>query len=142
KMFDELRTETASDAPALQTLIQRNVEVKANIVAKDELDRTGERALLNFGHTIGHAIERADNYKTFLHGEAVSLGMVAACAISIERAGLPKPERDAVVDVLQRVGFPTKLPEDCPHQGILDAIRFDKKFERGEIRYVVTPRIG
>jgi 3-dehydroquinate synthase len=142
KLFDDLRNETASDTPALQTLIQRNVEIKSNIVAKDELDRTGERALLNFGHTIGHAIERTGNYKTFLHGEAVSLGIVGACAISIAKAGLTKSQRDAVVDLLQRFGLPTKLPEDFRRQEILDALKFDKKFEHGEVRFVVTPKIG
>ena len=76
-------------APALQWLIKRNIQIKSRIVAKDERDRTGQRALLNFGHTVGHAIERAGNYRKFLHGEAVSLGIVAACAISVKKAGLP-----------------------------------------------------
>src|SRR5438105_13237337 len=104
------------DLSKLEPLIRRNIELKSNIVAKDELDRTGQRALLNFGHTIGHAIERAGNYKTFMHGEAVSLGIVAACAISIEKAGLPGSQRDAVVDLLQRFGLPTRLPEGFSHQ--------------------------
>jgi len=141
-MFRELKNETASDALSLQTLVQRNVEIKSNIVAKDEFDRTGERALLNFGHTIGHAIERAGNYEKILHGEAVSLGIIAACAISVKKAGLPQAEIAAVADLLQRFGLPIRLPEDFPHQRILDALAFDKKFERGEIRFVVTPKIG
>src|SRR5256714_2942145 len=142
KMFGDLRNETASDAPALQTLVQRNVEIKSNIVAKDELDRTGERALLNFGHTVGHAIERAGNYQTFLHGEAVSLGIVAACALSVGKAGLPKSEYDAVFDLLQRFGLPVRLPDDSSREKILDGLKFDKKFEHGEIRFVLTPKIG
>ena len=142
KMFRELKNETASDALSLQTLVQRNVEIKSNIVAKDEFDRTGQRALLNFGHTIGHGIERAGNYETFLHGEAVSLGIIAACAISAKKAGLPAAELAAVGDLLQRFGLPTRLPVDFPHQKILDALKFDKKFEQGDIRFVVTPKIG
>jgi 3-dehydroquinate synthase len=142
KMFRELKNETASDALSLQTIVQRNVEIKSNIVAKDEFDRTGERALLNFGHTIGHAIERAGNYEQFLHGEAVSLGIIAACAISVKKAGLSIADVKAIVDLLQRFGLPTKLPDDFPHQRILDALKFDKKFEQGEIRFVVTPKIG
>src|SRR5260370_42217031 len=74
----------------LAQLIRRNIEIKASIVAKDEFDRTGERALLNFGHTIGHAIERAGDYQMFLHGEAISLGIVAASAVSVKRADLPQ----------------------------------------------------
>jgi 3-dehydroquinate synthase len=124
------------------SLIQRNIEIKANIVSKDERDRTGERALLNFGHTIGHAIERAGDYKTFLHGEAVSLGMVAACEVSVKKAGLPEKQRDAIVDLLQKFELPTKLPANFPRQRIFDALRFDKKFEHGEIRFVVIPKIG
>ena len=89
KMFRMLQSWKAGAAPALQRLIKRNIQIKSRIVAKDERDRTGERALLNFGHTVGHAIERAGNYRKFLHGEAVSLGIVAACAISVKRAGLP-----------------------------------------------------
>ena len=74
----------------LESLVRRNVEIKAEFVAADERDRTGERALLNFGHTVGHAIERAGDYRELLHGEAVSLGIVAACDISMRKAGLPE----------------------------------------------------
>ena len=141
KMFQELKNETGSDVLSLQTLIQRNVEIKSNIVAKDEFDRTGGRAALNFGHTIGHGIERASNYE-ILHGEAISLGMVAACIISIKKAGLPQDTLVALEDLLKRFGLPIRLPERFSHQRILDALKFDKKFENGEIRFVVTPRIG
>jgi 3-dehydroquinate synthase len=72
----------------LAPLVRRNVEIKAAIVAQDEHDRSGTRAILNFGHTVGHAIERAGQYRWFLHGEAVSLGIVAACEVSARRAGL------------------------------------------------------
>ena len=132
----------ASETHALQSLIKRNIQIKSRIVAKDERDRTGQRALLNFGHTVGHAIERAGNYRKFLHGEAVSLGIVAACAISVKRAGLPADQRIAIVDLLERFGLPTRLPPKFPRKKIFDAIKFDKKFESGKIRFVVTPRIG
>jgi 3-dehydroquinate synthase len=131
-----------SSFAALTALIQRNVEIKTNIVAKDDLDRTGKRAVLNFGHTIGHAIERAGHYKTFLHGEAVSLGIIAACNVSMEKAGLPKKQRDAIADLLRKFELPTQLPVNFPRQKIFEALKFDKKFERGQIRFVVTPKIG
>ena len=124
------------------SLVRRNVEIKARIVAKDERDRTGERALLNFGHTVGHGIERAINYQGVSHGEAVSLGMVAACEVSMKKAGLPKKQRDAIVDLLGKFQLPTKLPANFPRQKIFDALKFDKKFEQGQIRFVVTPKIG
>jgi 3-dehydroquinate synthase len=147
KMFRMLQSLDASSglaggALALQRLIKRNIQIKSRIVAKDEHDRTGQRALLNFGHTVGHAIERAGNYRKFLHGEAVSLGIVAACTISVKRAGLPPDQRDAIVDLLRRFALPTRLPLDFPRKQILDAVKFDKKFERGKIRFVVTPHIG
>jgi 3-dehydroquinate synthetase len=142
EMFAALKEEKASDALALQSLIRRNIEIKSKIVAKDERDRTGERAILNFGHTVGHAIERAGDYKEFLHGEAVSLGIVAACAISTKRADLPRDQRDAIVDLLQRFDLPTHLPANFPREKIFGALPYDKKFEGGKIRFVVTSRIG
>ncbi|MEY2536688.1 MAG: 3-dehydroquinate synthase [Verrucomicrobiota bacterium] len=126
----------------LAPLIQRNIEIKRTIVAEDEMDRTGQRALLNFGHTVGHAIERAGEYRQLLHGEAVSLGMVAACQVSVKRAGLRKDEAEAVTNLLQRFDLPTRLPKDFPRQKIFDALPFDKKFEHGKIRFVVTPKLG
>jgi 3-dehydroquinate synthase len=142
KMFRMLQSSKAGSAPALQRLIKRNVKIKSRIVAKDERDRTGQRALLNFGHTVGHAIERAGNYGKFLHGEAVGLGIVAASAISIKRAGLPPDQRAAIVDLLERFGLPTRLPPKFPRKKIFDALKFDKKFEAGKIRFIVTPHIG
>jgi len=132
--------ESASSKLAL--LIKRNIKIKSAIVARDERDRTGERAILNFGHTVGHAIERAGNYRKFLHGEAVSLGIVAACAISIKKAGLPPNQRDAIVDLLRRFDLPTQLPPNFPREKIFAALPYDKKFESGHIRFIVTPRIG
>ena len=145
EMFSDLENERARSPRrplALQSLIRRNIEIKAGFVAKDEFDRTGERALLNFGHTIGHAIERAGDYQTFLHGEAISLGMVAASTISAKKAGLPQDQRDAIVDRLRQFGLPTQLPANFPRKKIFEAIEFDKKFEGREIRFVLTPKIG
>ena len=130
------------DLSKLGRLIRRNIELKSNIVAKDELDRIGERALLNFGHTIGHAIERAGDYREFLHGEAVSLGIVGACTISTKKAGLPRDQRDAIVHLLSAFKLPTQLPPDFPREKIFSALKFDKKFEAGKIRFVVAPKIG
>jgi 3-dehydroquinate synthase len=145
KMFDALKRNKARSPRrplALQQLVRRNVEIKSKIVAKDERDQTGERAILNFGHTIGHAVERAGDYRTFLHGEAVSLGMVAACAISVNKAGLPRDQQDAIIDLLRRFDLPTRLPRNFPREKILDALPHDKKIEGGKIRFVVTPHIG
>jgi len=145
KMFRQLQSCDARSLLrplALQHLVRRNIEIKSKIIARDEYDLTGKRALLNFGHTVGHAIERAGNYRKFLHGEALSLGVVAACTISTKSAGLPLGQRDAVTDLLQRFDLPTKLPQNFPRKKIFIALKFDKKFEGGKIRFVVTPKIG
>lgn len=139
EMFEMLQQ---FDRKNLAALVRRNVEIKAAIVAADERETKGERALLNFGHTIGHAIERAGDYQEFLHGEAVSLGIVAACEISVRKAGLAATERERIFTTLRAFDLPTRLPADFARGKILEAIRFDKKFQRQEVRFVVTPAIG
>jgi 3-dehydroquinate synthase len=144
EMFEQLSRGRGIDPNKIDfaSLVRRNVEIKAHIVAKDELDRSGDRALLNFGHTVGHGIEGATDYQGISHGDAVSLGMVAACNVSMKKAGLPEKQRDAIVDLLGKFELPTKLPANFPRQKIFDALKFDKKFEQGQIRFVVTPKIG
>jgi 3-dehydroquinate synthase len=139
EMFGMLQPFNRADLPAL---VRRNVEIKGAIVSADERETTGERALLNFGHTIGHAIERVGDYRDFLHGEAVSLGLVAACEISVRKAGLAEEERERIVRTLVTFELPTRLPADFPKEKILDVVAFDKKFVRGEVRFVVAPAIG
>jgi 3-dehydroquinate synthase len=130
------------DREALAPLVRRNIEIKARIVSADERETSGERALLNFGHTIGHAIERAGDYGVFLHGEAISLGIVAACEISVRKAGLPELEREKIIQTLESFELPTQLPADFPKEKILEAIRYDKKFANGAVRFVVLSAIG
>ena len=141
EMFRQLQDVDLSKVD-FASIVRRNVEIKARIIANDEQDRNGERALLNFGHTVGHGIEHATDYQGISHGEAVSLGMVAACEVSMKKAGLSQNQRDAIVDLLRKFGLPTKLPTTVSREKIFDALKFDKKFEHGQIRFVVTPKIG
>src|SRR5437016_2983090 len=122
-------------------LIRRNIAIKARIVMADAREIFGERTLLNFGHTVGHAIERATDFK-IPHGDCISIGMVAACAISMKRAGLSSQERDDVVSLLNQFELPTRLSPKLDRNRIIEVIRHDKKFTSGEVRFVVTPRIG
>ena len=138
-LFDTLEN---TDRDRLVPLITRNVEIKAAIVSADEHETTGERALLNFGHTIGHGIENAAGYGRCLHGEAVSLGIVAACRLSMLKAGFPKTENEAVIDLLRHYNLPTQLPPDISTESILAALRSDKKFAAGSVRFVLTRGIG
>jgi 3-dehydroquinate synthase len=126
----------------LPDLVRRCVEIKASFVEEDERETTGSRALLNFGHTLGHAIEAVAGYGTLLHGEAVALGMVAAAHVSAERAGLQKEEIEELVNVIRRLDLPTKLPARLSRGQILEKVFADKKFVNGKIRFVVTSKLG
>jgi 3-dehydroquinate synthase len=126
----------------LPDLVRRCVEIKASFVEEDERETTGCRALLNFGHTLGHAIEAVAGYGTILHGEAVALGMVAAAHVSAKRAGLPKKDIEELVSVLRQLELPTKLPDRLSRSQILEKVFADKKFVNGKIRFVVTPGLG
>ena len=126
----------------LESVVARNVRIKAKVVAEDETEQSGTRALLNFGHTIGHAIENAAGYGVYLHGEAISLGIIAACAISRRKAGLPETDMEKVIELLRAFSLPTRLKGSVTTEDIEAAMRTDKKFRQGDIRFVLSPSIG
>ena len=126
----------------LTSLVARNVAIKAAIVIEDEFETKGVRALLNFGHTIGHGIEAAAGYGRFLHGEAISLGLVAACRLSVQKAGLPPADADLLISMLARYRLPLRLPSDISTDNILQALRKDKKFHAGAVRFVLLRALG
>ena len=139
-MLDDL--DPAAARASLAPLIARNIAIKAGIVSQDEEERAGLRALLNFGHTVGHAIENVAGYGKFLHGEAISLGMAAALEISQRKYGLSAADAGRFRAKLQAYGLPVTMPSDLDTGALLAAMRHDKKFSEGRIRYVVTPRLG
>jgi 3-dehydroquinate synthase len=139
-MLDALDPDAPRDS--LAPLVARNIAIKAAIVGEDEHERTDTRALLNFGHTVAHAIENAAGYGRFLHGEAVSLGLAAALEISLRKCGLAAADADRVRGKLSAFGLPLTLPDDLTNDALLAAARRDKKFTGGRIRYVVCPRLG
>ena len=122
------------DKALLAKLIRRNVVIKSDVVAADEFEQ-GERRLLNFGHTLGHAIE---NVYELSHGQAISIGMVAASMISEEFTSFR--ESDRVIGVLKRYGLPT-LAEFDPKE-VMDVLRMDKKKVRDTMNYVLLNKIG
>jgi 3-dehydroquinate synthase len=138
-MLDELEDPDTLDLPSL---VARNVKIKARIVAEDEFEKLGLRALLNFGHTIGHAIENTAGYGRYLHGEAISLGLVAALRLSVRKAGLPEKDADRVKTLLQKYKLPVTLPDDLATDDLMAALRRDKKFAAGQIRFVLTSEPG
>lgn len=140
-MFDPIHA--LADGQGSHTeLIRRNVAIKARIVEQDEHETTGLRALLNFGHTIGHAIEASAGYGEMLHGEAISLGMVAAARLSSQIAGLPPAAAARIVSALKRFDLPTRLPDFMPVETILEHMKHDKKFSEGNIRFVLLSALG
>jgi 3-dehydroquinate synthetase len=139
QLFDGLAN---IDRDNLAPLIARNVEIKARIVAADERETTGERALLNFGHTIGHGIEAAAGYGRYLHGEAISLGIAAASFLSVKKAALPPDENARIISLLKKFALPVQLPPDVSTDAVVAALKTDKKFSEGKIRFVLTRKIG
>jgi 3-dehydroquinate synthase len=129
------------DAEVLQKVIARSCELKAQVVAADERELTGQRAVLNYGHTFCHALETVTGYGEFLHGEAVSIGMLCASRLA-ERLGRVDRKFTARQKKLLKS---LKLPVDFPQldeQAILRAMARDKKVEHGKLRFVLPTRMG
>ncbi len=141
-LFEKLQSFERSNIDDLTSIIRRNIEIKAAIVSQDEFETLGLRALLNFGHTIGHGIENAAGYGNLLHGEAISLGLVAAARLSVSKAGMPASDCAGIEALLARFQLPTRLPSNISTDSILTALQKDKKFSAGQIRFVLSPGIG
>ena len=131
----------ARDDRALMELIEPNVRIKLDIVARDPFERTGERILLNFGHTIGHAIEECSGY-TLRHGESVALGMLAACRLSHSSRLLDRGVVDRVLELLTSLELPTRLESAPDAASIMRVLRRDKKAHASEVRFVLLEDIG
>ncbi|MGE5585232.1 MAG: 3-dehydroquinate synthase [Bacillota bacterium] len=136
---------TLQQEPALwQDIVRRAVMVKAKIVATDERD-TGDRLLLNLGHTLGHAIERAGGFRRWTHGEAVAIGLAAACRASARLGYLQEDASAQVIRLLAGLGLPTSVPladGDALRKSILAAMALDKKARGGKLRVVLPLSIG
>lgn len=130
----------AGDAAALAHVIRRSCEIKAAIVGRDEREQ-GERALLNLGHTFGHALESATSYKEWLHGEAVGAGLVMAAAMSSACGLLAAADAERVRALIARAGLPTRSAS-VTAQAALEHMRIDKKVLGGRLRLVLLRRIG
>lgn len=129
------------EGDVLARLVRRSLEIKAEVVARDERE-AGPRALLNFGHTAGHAIETLGEYRQWLHGEAVAIGMVSACLVGEELGVTPSKVTSEVVRVLQRLGLPTRMPDTVDADAIIRIMRSDKKSRAGTLRFVLLRDIG
>ena len=128
------------EVEALTYAVARSCEIKASIVAEDERER-GRRAILNFGHTFGHAIEAATDFERYLHGEAVALGMVMAADFSRELGLIDAAAKERIEGLLRRAGLPTQAPKVGAARA-LELMQMDKKVLAGKVRLVLLERLG
>ncbi len=144
-LFDYLETERERilrlEEDALAHIIRRSCEIKAEVVSKDERE-AGVRAILNYGHTIGHGLETATDYKEFLHGEAVAVGMCLEARLSARLSLIGKEEAARIRHLIDAYGLPTHIPSHIDEEAILAAMQLDKKAVAGELRFVLPERIG
>jgi 3-dehydroquinate synthase len=131
----------AREPAALLHAVRRSCEIKAWVVGQDERE-SGLRAILNFGHTFGHAIEAGLGYGQWLHGEAVACGMVMAADLSVSLGLMPPAFVERLRRLLQRAGLPVAAPASIGVDRFVELMRIDKKAEGGEIRFVVIEALG
>jgi 3-dehydroquinate synthase len=144
ELFDRLDTGVkaifAKDAQALVPAIVDSCRIKADVVSKDERE-SGLRRILNFGHTVGHALEAVTHYRRFRHGEAIALGMIAAADLAVARGAMAERERSALAGLIAKLG-PLPPVTDLAVPEVMDAIRRDKKVVHGRLHFVIAIEIG
>jgi 3-dehydroquinate synthase len=130
------------DQDALTHIIKRSCEVKAMVVSEDEREG-GRRAILNYGHTFGHAIEKLSGYGHLLHGEAIAIGMVMAARLSQTSRGLPKTEGDRIETLLHQLNLPVDLSAiPLTPKAMIEAMGMDKKVVDGQMTFIVADQMG
>jgi 3-dehydroquinate synthase len=138
KRLDQLRY---MDEELLGIILSRSCQAKADVVSKDEKE-SGLRAILNYGHTIGHAVESLTGYKLVTHGEAVAIGMVAAGQIAVQLQMWKPADAERQDALIQKAGLPTQLPSGIDIEAIVDALQTDKKVQAGKVRFVLPTQVG
>lgn len=138
KRLDQIRY---VDEALLQEILVRSAQAKAHVVSKDEKE-SGLREILNYGHTIGHAVESLTGYRIVNHGEAVAIGMVAAGRIAVEMGLWDQVGCDRQQILIQKSGLPTHLPQGLDIDAIVESLQTDKKVKAGKVRFVLPRQIG
>ncbi len=129
------------DPLPLTHIIKRSCEIKADVVSQDEYE-AGLRAILNFGHTIGHAIETVTGYTRFLHGEAIAIGMCAASQIAVRIGIFNEEDSMRIKALIELYGLPSSMPQDINISDIMNAMEIDKKVKAGKVRFILPESIG
>ena len=130
------------DPESLAYAVHRSCKNKAQIVAEDELEQSGKRALLNYGHTFGHAIETGTGYGNWLHGEAVACGMLMAARLSIKQGWLTEQDYSRIETLIKCANLPTQVPENMNVEEFLQLMSVDKKVRDGKLYLVLLNKIG
>ena len=126
---------------AVRVMVERSCAIKARVVSRDERDTRGLRAQLNFGHTVGHALEAASRYRRWTHGEAIAIGMCAATRLGVSVGLCRAADAERLVRVIRAAGLPTRA-QGISRSAVMRALRHDKKFIHGRPRWVLPRRIG
>ena len=129
------------DDRAITYIIRRSCEIKADVVSKDERE-SGLRAILNYGHTIGHAIETATGYTRYLHGEAVAIGMHLEAKLSQLLKGIDERQVFRIKALIDSYGLPSEIPKDINRDNILSSMQLDKKAVAGKLKFILPESIG
>jgi 3-dehydroquinate synthase len=142
RLEEQLESALNRDPVTLSKIIARCCAIKADVVSQDETE-TGLRAILNFGHTIGHALEAISGYGKYLHGEAIAVGQVLAARLSQKILGLPAPDAERIRALLDRTKLPVEARlSETEKQKLLGAMKLDKKVVQGQIKFVLARQIG
>ncbi|MFW6358612.1 MAG: 3-dehydroquinate synthase [Chroococcales cyanobacterium] len=136
-----LNSFSAISEDLLQTILTQSCQAKADVVSQDEKE-AGLRAILNYGHTIGHAIESLTGYRLVNHGEAVAIGMVAAGEIAVKMQLWNPEDAQRQNELIQKAGLPTQIPANVDPNAILEALQTDKKVKAGKVRFILPTQIG
>lgn len=129
------------DADVMRHIVARSCELKAQVVSADEREETGLRAVLNYGHTFCHAIEAETGYGTYLHGEAVAIGMVCASRLAESLGRIDAEVTRRQRELLEAIGLSVTVPE-VSHDDLIRAMQKDKKTEHGKLRFILPSRLG
>ena len=135
------RDDIVSHGDSIVHIIKRSCEIKAEVVSKDERE-SGLRAILNFGHTVGHAVETVTGYTRYLHGEAVAIGMVAAAKLAVRAGLLDKKDIKPIRDIVLLYELPVDIPNDLAIDEIISAMEIDKKVKAGKLSFILPESIG
>jgi 3-dehydroquinate synthase len=131
----------ALDRPLLADVVATSCAIKAKVVEKDERE-DDYRAVLNFGHTIGHALEAATGYQKYLHGEAIGVGMVQAAEISAQQGFCDQRSLERIRKLIRKAGLPVGIPRELPMENLIQAMEVDKKAAGGKVKFVMCAGIG